>query len=389
MVIRTLKNSEKKAYYDLLWYCHPEPKQWHDIEEQYFNPNEGLVVVDDQDRINTALQIRSFTMAYYGFQVPMGGIACVASSPDTRYQGHTGKLMQASIERMHDMGMVFCALTPFNYNFYRKYGWELSYERMHYKLDMATMQKFLKTDYSYSLDVEANREAFIALHNDFMSAFQGAALLDSALFKRRMDILQAFDYSGCMCMNPEGEPEGYILYRKQKEDFIIREIMWRTVPALKALLGFAYRHNAECHGKVIIQVPKHNLIMDILDEYSGEIIHRPDMMMRVIDVKAALEKRKYHDDLRAQLSIQIEDAQAPWNEGTWLLTIKGGTCSVMRVESVADVSMDIKAFTQMMMGFRNASELSYLHRIHTASIPMVTRLDEIFPKSHTYLTERF
>ena len=387
MVIRSVHASEKRAYFDLLWYCHPEPKPWHALEEQHFDPDETLVVTDEGDRIHTALQIRSFLMTYHGHSVPMGGIACVASSPDTRYQGHTGRLMEATIQRMHERGMVFSALAPFNYGFYRKYGWALSYEQMHYKVEMESLNKFLKTDYTYRMDVD--HTAFMDLNNDFMAGFQGAVLHDKALLDRNLDALRAFDQHTCMCVNPQGEPEGYCFYMKQKRgDFIVRKMVWRTVSALKALLGFIYRHNAECN-KVIIIVPEHNLLTDLLDEFQGEILHKPDMMMRVVDVKQALERRNYAADLRAQLSIHVDDPQAPWNHGTWLLTIRSGLGSAMRVDQDADASMDIKAFTQLMLGFRSAHTLWGLERIHTASAPMIHRLDEIFPSSHTYMGERF
>ena len=220
--------------------------------------------------------------------------------------------------------------------------------------------------------------------------YQGAAYLNKPLYHRKQDILKTFGFHGCLCFDEYGEAAGYILYKKSNSErrITIREVVYRDIDALQALWGLVYRHNAECEQVTAI-VPASDPTVDLLGEYKGEMLHRPDMMLRAIDVKGALQKRHYAEDIRSQLNIEICDGQAPWNHGIWQLSLKDGHGRAEKVKSSADVHMDIKAFTQMVIGFRDAKQLHRVHKIKTASQPMINRLCEIFPKSDTYLTERF
>src|SRR5699024_11337253 len=67
-----------------------------------------------------------------GTRFCMGGISSVATWPEYRRQGVAKKLLKKSLSDMKEKGDVVSLLHPFNVGFYRKYGWELAFNRKKY-----------------------------------------------------------------------------------------------------------------------------------------------------------------------------------------------------------------------------------------------------------------
>ena len=65
------------------------------------------------------------------------------------------------------------------------------------------------------------------------------------------------------------------------------------------------------------------LVHLLVDERAAKPDLRDNLWVRVLDVKAALEGRRYESD--ADVVLAITDAQVPENAGLWRVTIADGT----------------------------------------------------------------
>lgn len=80
----------------------------------------------NSDKLAAKLHIHPLEV-FLGEEVfSMGGIAGVATWPESRRKGFIQDLMLESLEEMKQRGMSVSMLHPFSVGFYRKYGWELT-----------------------------------------------------------------------------------------------------------------------------------------------------------------------------------------------------------------------------------------------------------------------
>ncbi|WP_338147597.1 GNAT family N-acetyltransferase, partial [Lysinibacillus fusiformis] len=56
----------------------------------------------------------------------------VATYPEYRQQGIIKRLMIEALQKMRDNGQTISVLAPFFVSFYRHFGWELFFEKLHY-----------------------------------------------------------------------------------------------------------------------------------------------------------------------------------------------------------------------------------------------------------------
>lgn len=66
---------------------------------------------------------RDFRLRIRGVDREVAGLSVVASAPEHRRQGYVKRLLAESLSEYRANGTAFSVLWPFEYSFYRKYGW--------------------------------------------------------------------------------------------------------------------------------------------------------------------------------------------------------------------------------------------------------------------------
>jgi GNAT superfamily N-acetyltransferase len=91
------------------------------------------------------------------------------------------------------------------------------------------------------------------------------------------------------------------------------------------------------------------LVHLLVDERAAKPDVRDNLWVRVLDVKAALEGRRYESD--ADVVLQISDAQVPENAGLWRVTITDGAAHVSPAAgSPADLTLGIQELGAVYLG---------------------------------------
>ena len=72
----------------------------------------------------------------------MGGIGNVTSYPEVRGKGSVRQLMEKALKEMKEQGTVLSYLSPFSYHFYRKFGYEVAFEKRQYDISPDTFGSF-------------------------------------------------------------------------------------------------------------------------------------------------------------------------------------------------------------------------------------------------------
>jgi predicted acetyltransferase len=87
----------------------------------------------------------------------------------------------------------------------------------------------------------------------------------------------------------------------------------------------------------------------LVDERAANPLVTDNLWLRILDVKAALEGRRYEAD--ADVVVSIADVQVPDNGGLWRIAIDGGTATVDQAPgSTADLTIGIQELGAAYLG---------------------------------------
>ncbi len=94
-----------------------------------------LRIFDEEDRLTSQVMATPFPVNFYGQEYLMAGIGYVASYPEARGQGGINQIMEKILEDCRDRKVSLSYLAPFSYPFYRRYGYEQSFDKISYQLN--------------------------------------------------------------------------------------------------------------------------------------------------------------------------------------------------------------------------------------------------------------
>lgn len=296
--------------------------------------------------------VEVFDVARGDADLPLGGIAGVATLPEHRQAGHASNLMLASLRHMKDRGLLVAALYPYREAYYRRFGyeycgwrWRLSaptHRLTREKLDMPVRR--LTPDEALELD---------PCYTKFVRGLSGSALRTPARWRRRLGKRVSLIYA-------VGDPiEGYFWGTgKSKEfweDYTVGEFVWssdRAYRALMTVLGGICTNQSQL---IWNEPPRSRALMDRMDEGIEAQIARASMF-RCLDVPGSLRALRPEED--AEFSIEVIDSELPENQGPWVVRAKGGLVEVAPA-TAGEIRLDIRQFSQAFMGSPTLADLAH------------------------------
>jgi predicted acetyltransferase len=325
---------------------------------------------------------------------PTAGLASVATPPEHRRKGYVHELLAQSLAEYRDRGDRFSILWPFQYRFYRRYGWDTANRIVHHGFDPEIM--------SFARDA-ADAGAFRPLDPDEYDAIEPVydAASDGLTTERdewwwRHRIFAGHDVDPYVyAYERDGEAAGYLVYtiRGSEDDRVldVSELAAVDVDALLALLAFCADHDSQVERvecRVSETVPVRELAR-APDEIETTVENGP--MVRVVDVEATLSALSVPEG-DAALTIAVEDPLVEWNDGVFDLEAADGSLSCERTTSFddgPDATVDIGALSQLVVGARSAATLGRIGRLEPTDPEPVTTLEALFPERDVYLGHHF
>lgn len=253
------------------------------------------------------------------------GVAMVGIAPEARGRGAAAALMQAAVEETLESGTPLSTLYPATWTLYRKAGYELAGRWYQLRL---RLKECLPQD--GGLEIRRADPADAPRIQDSYAAFA----------RHQDGLLDRGPYVWGRVLHPrQGPAEGYLAMRKDRVegyafvaltaskaigyDLFLSDFVAATPEAGYSLLAFLARHRSLGHGAVWNACPEHPLLA-MLPERCWSIEDSWTWMLRIADLKAALEARGYAAGLRAVLDLEITDELLPRNAGRFRLEVEGG-----------------------------------------------------------------
>ena len=190
-----------------------------------YNPNDTLVWEDGGEVVAT-LQMQSKAISLYGEIVPGNYIFGIATLPEYRCKGIARELLESAIEVAIERGHVLSMLIPFNYRFYEKFGYKMSYKlvkasiKAEYSSPDDMHGHIIKSDYIIS-DLQNVYKKFCENLNGWInrSDDEFQLILEDVLQNGNGRCIVSYDCESEECT-------GYAIGRVEKEKFAAYEMAY-------------------------------------------------------------------------------------------------------------------------------------------------------------------
>jgi predicted acetyltransferase len=367
------------------------------------------------------------TGGYYDFTTRIrdgwhtaGGVSVVTADPTIRRSGVVATLLDEMLAEFRSESIDFSVLWPFEYEFYRRFGWGKSNDYALVTLPPDALAAVAPDPAGEFVRLTADDWAAVEAVRDEWATEALAVRRSEEFWRYRIfDSWRTDPYVYGWRAEHDGDLRGYVVYRVEEGDapdegktMVVQELAGVDREAADHLYRFCRNHDSQAES-VRIRMPVDTSLLDRLtDPRAADFEIRPGPMVRIVDVARALSALSYPADVSATVTLSVTDPRCDWNEGLFELAVAEGSGTVTRLaddpdraSSDADVRLGIAPLSQLAVGSLSASALVACgdvtvpgERRESSSASehggdrteqVVGTLDALFPVAEVYLREGF
>ncbi|MEG0258475.1 MAG: GNAT family N-acetyltransferase [Lysinibacillus sp.] len=362
MEIKLVAKTDHQQVHRLRDYCFTNKYVGARREDfQHWIEHSTTIGAYDVEKLVGQVLVLPLNMTVHGENYDMGGIGFVATYPEYRNRGIMKKLMIRALEEMRENKQYISVLAPYSVSFYRYFGWELFFDKLHYSIQTEAFPQFgdkldVVKRFSFEwMDEQAFQEVQ-QFNNVQALKTNGAMVRDAAWWQR---IARREPESHFAAYFEEGRIAGYIRYEIKNLIFYVKDFITEDMVAEQALWRFITSHAASVHTiEGITSNSRHFGFQFKQPQFKKEITQ--DIMVRIVDVLAFCEKYPWKN-IEQSLYLSIEDKFGPWNEELFEIN-KNGKIKIIEANSVDEkhiLSISINLFSSMMVGYLTVDEVLF------------------------------
>ncbi|QOS12481.1 GNAT family acetyltransferase [Haloferax gibbonsii] len=407
MHLRSLPEEHRETYREFLNYAFrpengpdwsderlPDPESYRP-RGFYDAPPDAPVEDLDAADLRTVCAFYDFTARVRGEWHPLPGISAVASPPEARRRGHVGAMLDDLLAEFRDTGRYLSALWPFEYDFYRRFGW-------------ATANNYAKTtvppDELGAVAADPAGE-FVRLDADdwarVKDVYATAATEDLAVDRSegwiRHRLFRGWDGDPFVYgWERDGDLRGYVVYDVsgdwESRTLSVNELVAVDAEARAQLFRFLRDHDSQVDEVVLSSERESTRLIDgLTDPRAATVEIKPGPMVRIVDVPAALEAVSFPGDAACDLVLAVADDRCDWNDGSFRVVVGDGEARVEPDGDDADpdATVEIGALSQLLVGARSVESLARTDRLSVAREEAADALASVFSARDPYLREGF
>ncbi len=277
-----------------------------------------------------------------GQRIPVTGVGSVAVSPEHRRRGVAESLMRSALREMRQRGDAFSLLYAFRSSFYRKFGYGVI-EHVH-------PLAFSPANLPASDEMRRVRRLMLPDRPAVQTLYERVASLGHWALERRREWWseRLWTYPGDWIVyegKRRGQIEGYLHYEADTSQGPFRlaltldEFVAANPEAHRGLVGYL-ASLADQVSEIHFAAPADNVWLQVLRSAQnlrpgaelGVFLDTGGMaagaMLRVNDVKAALDGLPVSSSARGEVALEVEDAILTANARVWRLSAREGRLHV-------------------------------------------------------------
>lgn len=304
-----------------------------------------------------AIEMIPFDVYIDGKVCRMYGIGGVVSDPECPEKGAVKLIYKRAFELMREKNIFISHLYPFEVNYYRQYGYEVSCEYALWKIPVTSVNAYKEGSLKSFDNSEKMKNEIINIYNNFACRHNMAIKRTK---KQWNDFFASHDAytSGWFSYihYTNGTADAYMCYcTKEKPDRpmdLETDKLWFTsFEGLRGMLSYFLMQKSYAEN-VIIKLPVEVDLSAIVDSCGGWGKKNVSKTVydygtsKVIDAEQFLKHIKYKG--KGVVSISIKDDYCPWNNDCF--KVEFGEKTVVSRGGQADIELDIKSFTSLLLG---------------------------------------
>jgi len=340
----------------------------------------------EEGRIAAKVHVLPLSVLIHGKRFEMGGVASVATWPEYRRTGMVKNLLAHALNHMKQDGQLLSYLHPFSVPFYRKFGWEIVFDKKYYTIPMDSLKKDWKAK-GFVRRNSATIEVLHRIYTDFANNFSGMLMRDENWWKQR---ILAKDNMVAVCYGDNEKAEGYVIYSVKNNLLEVEEFIYTSLNGKKLLLEFIANHDSMAK-EVKMTVQENDNLPLLVDEPRFKQETTPYFMARIVDVPLFLNQYPFEHVSHTKLAIHVEDAFLPENNGIYEISKVDGQTqfSIQQSTEVKNqIHCTVGQLTAMLIGYKRPQELAKLGLIK-GNMQAIDKLEKLIPEKQTYFPDFF
>jgi len=353
-----------------------------------YNPSNTLGIRQDGHVISN-LQMVPYTMSCRNTDIPAAYIVGVATLPEARNHGLMKVLFQDALQVMKERGILLSPLYPFQYSFYRKYGWEICYNQLQYNLPLQKLSVFKgNKGYFRTIHWESDIPLLAEVYERFMEGYTGYIKRTTEDWISRGREHRLDGGYGYLVMDGD-QPAGYLLYHLKEGLFTVDEMVYSSNDIKYQWLAFIHSHTSHAERCTWISPLDDGAYLD-MEDARGCVSLNPSAMLRIVDVEALLSLIPIPEGVEGSAVVKVIDEYASWNQGIFLIHAHKGKLSVQSdVFQEWELEFPIGVLAQIVLGFITPSQAVAMKKSASRSSMALQFVEELFPRQKPFLYEMY
>jgi predicted acetyltransferase len=271
--------------------------------------------------------------------------------------------MRAALEEARRDGVALSSLYPAAPPLYRAAGYEAAGTRIVYRVDLGSLGAGGRDPDLRVVSTPVDEQAMHAAYDARVRPLCGPTdrARASHFWPRVFDAAEGD--ARAYLVEGEGGVEGYVVVpeRPTAEQQAARELALRDIVALTPAAGarlirFLVDHRSIWRTATFAGGPSEPLLQMSREGRRSEVTDLWRWMLRVLDVRAALEQRGWSPSVRGELHVEVRDPLLRENNRRWVLDVANGRAEV-REGGSGSLTLDVRGLAALYSGYMPAQEL--------------------------------
>jgi predicted acetyltransferase len=365
-----------------------------DLQDPLILPERTLCAFDDQ--VLAAKMVTLPLKLYWnGPIIDCGGVTAVSTLPSHRRRGYVGELLRRSFAAMRDAGQPVSLLWASMAAIYQRFGYGLAFASHSCRFDARRVTFVDEIDCSGGIRILDSSDAVANVDGAYacFAAQRTTALQHDDAWRARLSrelLRPRGDTSNGPLLvatyEEAGAVRGYVVYGieragpgrpAQRDDRItVHELVWLNPAAHRALVRYIAAYDLVGTVWFRLLAADDPLFYHVEDPRMLGLGLSDGAMLRIIDVRQALEGRGYGAD--GALVFGMQDELCPWNDGVWELTTDGGRGTLQRSTREPELVLLPRVLSMLATGFQPATCLARMGLIAATDTHALDLADQLF-----------
>ncbi|HEX2913663.1 MAG TPA: GNAT family N-acetyltransferase [Chloroflexia bacterium] len=383
MQVRPLRQEEMERYASIIKDAFVLPGDFKETWLSTTKPEDTRGLFDEQGHLIAGMRLLWNELWLGQRPVKPAGVTSVATPPEFRRKGHLKQLLTTVMTELRESGINITTLYPFEFAFYRKFGYELASATAEINVKIPAMAHFKSKAHGEWEQVGPNDWPELnSLYQQYSVGRFGRLERPTEFWWMRQLLTPRIDGNKkemtiYRWRDEKGRVRAYVIYymkilqNQWDREMSIREMVWLDEDARYEIYSFIANHDSQASAATWETEPGDEFFALMQDPRSAKISTHPGYMLRLLDVERALGERAWPALEQGQggsFSLAVRDNVLHWNhDRTYRMEVRPGSETESQVEITAiagsahaGLSCDVRTLAQMYAGYLSPKQAARL-----------------------------